>query len=658
MRTKKKAKHHHPDLELMKTVKPGNNFYKYVNGVWADSSHLLPTQHTTGVSQDMQNIADDCLLNSINKLKYHKGHLSEKEKRDNLLLCLKESIKEFPHSANNLASLQQKVSEIQCLRSKEEIVGYIGKLNAIGCPSMLFLLDTEDPINTRKVFWSFFMGDFSLGDSEFYNNPNYGTPRFWKLYREYIDDLERIWRLPGSLSDIPNLENQFNKHCKIAFSHESKKKKRYLFSVEELENKFKCFPWQSFFEGIGLYSYSEWRHKKIVLRSRSIIKVFCEYLKKIDLPTWKNWLTLLVLNHGIQFTTPEMSERWHQLFQKEISALPKRKTGNDFFLSVAKVYAPIPLNDLYRDTCFSRRKKNALKPFFRSLLTAAVEQIDSADWMNLSTREHAKRKVRTMGVGIGYPEGSYHYSFPELSPNHLLENIYALNFSSLKSKADRIADPVLRQIWTKPIFNVNAHYSENMNRIIFPAAILEEPFYVEGGSIGWNYGGLGATIGHEITHAFDRDGMLVDEHGKKDEWYSAQDKKEYDRRAEALINIFDNLKEQGERLDAPYIISEAIADLGGLGIALHALQKELLEKGAGAEETEKEIRLFFISYAYSWRIKMRPKQALRKVYIDEHPPAWTRVNYIVQHFQEFHDIFGVTSGQELYLEPKKRIRFF
>jgi putative endopeptidase len=641
----------------MKTVKPGSNFYKYVNGIWANSAHMSPIQHTAGVSQDMQSTADECLLYNINELKYHTGHLSEKEKRDNLLLCLKKSVDEFPRSPNNLVSLQQKVSEIQCLRSKAEIVGYIGKLLTMGCQSMLFFLDREDPVNTRKVFWSFFLGNFSLGDIEFYDNPNYGTPHFWKLYKEYIDDLEKIWRLPGNLSDIIMVEKQFNNDYRREAQKEVHKK-RYLYSGEELEKKFSAFPWENFFEGIGIYSQAEWRRKKIIIGSRSLIRVFCDYLKRLDLSIWKNWLTLLVLNHGIQFATPEMSERWHMLFQKEISALPKRKTGEDFFLSIAKVYAPIPLNDLYREKCFSKRKKDSLKPFFRALLNSAVEQIDSADWMNIKTREHAKRKVRAMGVGIGYPEGSYHYTFPHLSPNHLLENIYALNFSSYKSMADRIADPNLRKIWTKPVFNVNAHYSENMNRIIFPAAILEDPFYIDQGSIGWNYGGLGATVGHEITHAFDRDGMLVDENGKKGEWYSPQDKKEYDRRAEALIKIFDKLKEQGERLDAYYIISEAIADLGGLGIALHALQKELLQRDASALETEKEIRLFFISYAYSWRIKLRPKQALRKVYIDEHPPSWTRVNYIVQHFQEFHDLFEVVPDQDLYLEPKKRIRFF
>jgi predicted metalloendopeptidase len=263
-----------------------------------------------------------------------------------------------------------------------------------------------------------------------------------------------------------------------------------------------------------------------------------------------------------------------------------------------------------------------------------------------------------MGVCVAFPEGSYQYNYPYLSDKCLLDNIYALSERNFEFLARQIAKPALRKVWTKPLFNVNAHYSENMNRIIFPAAILNEPFYVSDGSIGWNYGGIGATIGHEITHAFDRDGMKVNEYGIKKEWYSGADKKEYDRRADDLIKNFEKLRDFGEELDAPYIISEAIADLGGLGISLNALQKELREQQASEEEVKKEMCLFFISYAYSWRIKMRRKQALRKVYIDEHPPAWTRVNYIVQHFQEFYDSFDVDEKAKLYVEPEKRIRFF
>jgi putative endopeptidase len=250
------------------------------------------------------------------------------------------------------------------------------------------------------------------------------------------------------------------------------------------------------------------------------------------------------------------------------------------------------------------------------------------------------------------------YDYPYLSNDSLLENIYCLATANYKSLIEQVRNPKLFEVWSKPIFNVNAHYSQNMNRILFPAAILETPFYIEHGSIGWNYGGIGATIGHEITHAFDRDGMMIDENGVKEPWYTNGDKEEYDKRAEDLMKIFDKVRVYGQRLIVPDIISEAIADLGGLGIALHALKKELLRRKASEKETTEEIRNFFISYAVSWRVKKRPKFLIQNVFTDEHPPAWTRVNHIVQHFQEFYDIFDVTSGQKLYLEPKERIRFF
>ena len=658
MRTKKKKRAGHPRVQLLKTVKPGNDFYKYVNTVWEQTTTLEPIFNSTSVFHEMQEVADECLLQAICSLKPHTGRLSEKEKRDNLIINLKKSVEVSPHSHNNIISLQKKISEIQCLRSKEEIVMFLGKLNTLGCPSMIFFKDKEDPYDTRKVYWALELGEYSLGDREFYRNNEYGTPSFWKMYKNYIKYLEMEWRQEEGLSEIPDLERQFSEDQGRAFKKQSKKISRnYLYSGEEIAKKYSAFPWQHYFDGLGI---SGWKHIKMVMdnSSKATIKVFINYLEKESLTAWKNWLTLLVLNHGVQFSTPELAERWHDFFFKSVTSLPKRKTGNDLFLSIAKGYAHIPLNEIYKEHCFTKAKKDSLKPFFDNLIQTTIKLIGDADWMRTKTRQHAIQKVKNMSVCIAYPEGSYNYHSPELLPEHLLENIYLLAQTNYKYMIERITHASLRDVWTKPIFNVNAHYSLNMNRIIFPAAILESPFYVYGGSLGWNYGALGATVGHEITHAFDQDGMLIDEHGKKSAWYTDHDKKEYEKRTNDLIDIFDNIKEQGKYLNGYNIVSEAIADLGGLSIALEALKKEMNRRKLSEDKQKEEMRMFFISYSFTWRKKTRAKFALQSVFIDEHPPNWTRVNYIVNHFQEFHDLFDVSPDQDLYLEPKKRIKYF
>lgn len=661
---KKKRLGYHPLIQLERSVKPGNNFYDYVNGIWAAGAHISPIRNTVGASQDLQDQVDECVLKTIDNLTYHKTLRKESNKRDNLILNLRASVEHFPYAHENIAALQQKISEIQCLRSKAEIVGYLGKLCRLQIPSILSFSEGEDPINTRKLHWSLDIGDYSLGDTQFYRNGDYGSASFWRAYNHYIQKLEVDWHLPtedksASLQIIPGLEKKFDSEFLEAYDKESLgRTTSRVYTGRDLVKHFPSFPWHDFWVGVGCQSVPEWYSRKILLRGHSLIRCLSKWLEELSLDTWKSWLTLIMLNHGIQYATPAMSESWHQLFEREVAALPKRKTGDDFFLSILKNYASTPLNDLFRGRCYTRQQKEQIKPLFRTLITSALERIDQADWMHLETREHAKRKVRKMGVCVAFPEGSYQFHYPYLSERCLLENIYSLSETNFSFLARRIANPKLRDVWTKPIFNVNAHYSESMNRIMFPAAILNPPFWVPGGSLGWNYGGIGATVGHEITHAFDRDGMLVNDDGIKEEWYSGADKKEYDRRAEALVDIYEKLRDQGEELDAPYIISEAIADLGGMGISLNALQKALREEKASGNEVKKQLRLFFISYAYSWRIKMRRKHALRKVYTDEHPPAWSRVNYIVQQFQEFYDLFDVSESDKLYLEPKKRIRFF
>jgi putative endopeptidase len=661
---KKKRLGIHPVIQLKKSVKPGDNFYDYVNGIWQADASISPIHNSVGTSQDLQDKVDECIIHTIDNLHKHKHSQKDNDKRDNLLLALYDSVKEFPHTHENIAALQLKISEIQCLRSKSEIIAYLGKMCRLSIPNILEFSEGEDPVNTRRLYWNLDLGDYSLADTQFYRNENYGSAGFWKEYDNYVRDLEIFWRLPtedkhSSLHVIPGLEKKFDSEFIEAYEKENHgRTTNRVYTGAELAKHFPSFPWHDFWIGVGCFSPAEWSHKKIILRGHSLIRCLTKWLDELPLETWKSWLTLMMLNHGIQFATPQLSETWHQLFEREIAALPKRKTGDHLYLAILKQYASIALNDLFRDKCYSRRQKEEIAPLFKKLVSSALEQIDCADWMNHKTREHAKRKVRKMGICIGFPEGSYQYNYPYLSDKCLLDNIYALSERNFEFLAKQISKPAFRKVWTKPVFNVNAHYSENMNRIIFPAAILHPPFYVPDGSIGWNFGGIGATVGHEITHAFDRDGMKVNEYGLKKEWYSGDDKKEYDKRAEALVDIFEKLRDHGEELDAPYIISEAIADLGGLGIALHALQKELRAREADEEEVKKEMRLFFISYAYSWRIKMRRKQALRKVYTDEHPPAWTRVNYIVTHFQEFYDTFDVCKDDKLFLEPTKRIRFF
>jgi putative endopeptidase len=212
--------------------------------------------------------------------------------------------------------------------------------------------------------------------------------------------------------------------------------------------------------------------------------------------------------------------------------------------------------------------------------------------------------------------------------------------------------------WEDSVFAVNAYYYNEGNRLILPAGILQWPFFNSGGSPGWNYGGIGATVGHEITHAFDMDGKNYDEDGNLDAWWKPADNRQFNKRTKQLIQLYNDTLYFNKPINGVLTLSENIADLGGLGIAISALKKYGATHKYSPEKMKHELCDLFLSYAVSWRTKERREKAIQGLFMDVHAPAPSRVNNIVRHFADWYECFDVQPGDALYLPPEKRIRIF
>jgi len=207
--------------------------------------------------------------------------------------------------------------------------------------------------------------------------------------------------------------------------------------------------------------------------------------------------------------------------------------------------------------------------------------------------------------------------------------------------------------WGRPVFEVNAYYYPDENRFLLPAAILRPPFYDRKRGLAWNYGGIGATIGHELCHAFDSEGRNYDEHGDKRDWWTVHDDREYRKRARQVVRLYESRRYRGMEVDGELTLIENIADLGGLEFAMAGLRAEL-----GREPSLEEKRMFFHSFAVSWRSKDRIKRAAQLLVSDFHAPPMLRVNHSVRQMDEWYEAFDVGKDCEEYIEPAHRIRFF
>jgi hypothetical protein len=310
---------------------------------------------------------------------------------------------------------------------------------------------------------------------------------------------------------------------------------------------------------------------------------------------------------------------------------------------------------------FPPAAKQRMLQLVENLMVAYKQSIESLDWMTEETKEKALVKLSKFVPMIGYPDKWRDYSALEIKADDLIGNLHALAKFELDYMLDKIGKPVDRDEWGMTPQTVNAYYNPVMNRIVFPAGILQAPFFDLDADDATNYGGIGAVIGHEVGHGFDDQGSKYDGDGNINNWWSEKDLSEFENRTKSLIDQYDVLRPEAApdvHVNGALTIGENIGDLGGLTIAYKAYkialegnQSEVISGQSG------EQRLFF-NWARVWRGKSRPDEARRLITIDPHSPAEFRCNQIVKNLDEFVNAFGVTEGDQLFMPSEQRVRIW
>jgi putative endopeptidase len=308
----------------------------------------------------------------------------------------------------------------------------------------------------------------------------------------------------------------------------------------------------------------------------------------------------------------------------------------------------------------SARVKEEAMSMVRRLKSATAARLRAVAWMSAGTKEKAIAKVKAMRFQVAYPSEWYsEFTGLAVDPERLFQNLVGLATKDTVRMINSLGSGCgERDTWQDGAFDVNAYYYPDQNRLVIPGGMLRTPFFDMRRSVAWNYGGIGAAIGHEITHGFDAEGKNYDVDGSFKEWWTPADNEKYEEMTKGLIELYDGAGYLGGRVDGYLTLSENIADLGGVAIALHALQSYLHEKKMGPSQCREAYKDFFESYAVSWRNKDRPKKARQSLLLDVHAPAPLRVNSIVRQFKEFYDAFGIKEGDEGWIPEEERIRLW
>lgn len=635
-------------------VKPGNDFFKYINGRWLDSVRVPPYISSYGVSEEVEQLVElkveDIIRECIQKSKVLGETKEYVETIEIAIGKLARSALNTPVQENSILSLQNMLKRLDCMRDKNDIAITMGEMARYKIKGMLWPYGQYENKRHTKYTYTLGVGAVGLPDLSYYTKTAPGKSRTLVHYALMLQELGKMLHVEG-LSDIVSLESILASAIQKSFAENETLK-----TGQELQKDLPDIPFDRFFDALGL---EDWKTQTFLVDSMNWMRTIQKMIRHLSLHTWKLLFASEIILHFLPFLPPPYDDIHFDLYRKRLRGQAEKIPQKKLTVQVVEDYMTPFISRLYVEKKVEKDLKKKASVFTEDILGSAKDRIETIDWLQEATRKKAKEKIEKMRISIAYPDTFAKLPVPTMGTENLLENLLLLGEWQTQYEIKRLGEKRTEQKdWDEPIFDVNAYYYSQANEFVLPTGSLYWPFYSETSALGWNHGALGCVIGHEITHAFDKEGKDYDPDGLVRRWWTVADNRAYNKKTKALIELFQAQKVYGHPVSGTLTLSENIADLGGMAIALHALRKKMAKEGAKEDEQKEAYRQFFTSYAVSWRVKEKPAKVLQSLFLDHHSPASLRVNLIVSQFQEWYDAFDIQPGNTLYIPPEKRIRIF
>ena len=658
-RRKQKQLPIHPTLPpplQMSHLGPGTDFFRYINGNWIRKAQVPPYISSYGISEEVEEliaskinlILQTCIRKSKEPLQ---SKHSDLEKYQHGIGLVAQSALHRGEQKHSVATVKKIVRNFDCLRTPEDIGASMGELAKYKIKGLFWIYGEYQTSKNTEYQINLGIGSVGLPDSSYYSGTGPGKTRTLIHYAKLLDELGEKFEIPN-LRDSINIEKELSKMI-----HESVSDDKYETTGSALVKNFPDIPWGAFFESLGL---EDWKTKTIFVDSKTWVNYVQELFRKMSLESWKLIFSLEVILHSIQYLPPPFDDLHFGFFRKELRGQSSKMPQDRLTINAIGDWMTPFLSRLYVENYISENLKKKAYSFAKEIQHSAYERMDQVDWLSSKSRDAAKEKIDKMRMTIAYPDSFRSLKMPHLQNHNFIENLFSLGSWRTEVEFNRLGELRKKQKdWDESVFAVNAYYFPTGNEIVVPSGSLEWPFYDETDQLlGFNYGGLGAILGHEMTHGFDEDGKEYDPDGIRKRWWSQADINAYVKKSEELIALFNKQKILGHRVNGSLTLSENIADLGGLAIALDALRVHLEKEKRTDQEKKEAYKQFFTAFAISWRIKEKKTKILQGLFVDRHAPAFLRVNLIVSQFQEWYDAFDIKEKDPMYIAPEKRIRIF
>ncbi|WP_018761385.1 M13 family metallopeptidase [Arthrobacter sp. 135MFCol5.1] len=634
------------------TVRPQDDLYQHVNGAWLKATEIPDDRPLEGTFTALRDGSEIAVRDIIEEAAAKGADATGIERKIGDLY--NSFMDEATVEGKGLEPIRARLAEVFATASVEELMALAGRLFRADVGGLFYIYPAPDAGNPDRVLLYTGQGGLGLPDESYYREE-----KFAPIVSAYTGHLGKMFELAGVADPNGAADRVVQLETKLAAHHWDNvtlRDPQKTYNLKTADEATALFPLLgTWFEAAGIEPA---KRAEIVVSTPDFFSGATALLDEVPLSTWQEWLAMRVVSAAAPYLSSPFVDANFAFYGTTLSGTPRNKDRWKRGVAVVESGLGEAVGQIYVARHFPETHKARMQTLVANLTEAYRRSINDVAWMGEDTKAEALRKLSAFRAKIGFPDEWIDYSAVEIKPDDLLGNVERAHNADVDRHLDEVGKPVDRNKWLMTPQTVNAYYHPMMNEIVFPAAILQPPFFTADADDAVNYGGIGAVIGHEIGHGFDDQGSQFDGGGALRNWWTDEDRQAFEALTARLVAQYDALSPTaapGHHVNGRLTLGENIGDLAGLTIAYKAYlisldgkEPEVLDGFTGQQR-------FFASWAAGWRQVIRQEEAVRRLATDPHSPNEFRTNAIAKNLDAFHEAFDVTEADGMWMPAADRV---
>jgi len=637
------------------SVRAQDDFFVHLNGKWLKTTEIPADKSSWGSFAKLRDDTQPQLLGLIEAAQKdtHKKAGSDTQKIGDLYASFMDEKK---LETLGYKPLTGELQRIRTMRDKKAIPAMIAHLRQIGVQVPYSIFIGQDARASTRYAAYISQGGLGLPDRDYYLKKD--DAKLAAVLAKYQLHVEKTLRMAGdknaanAAKAILALETALAEVQWTKVDNRDPVKRYNKVEIAKLDSLTPGYDWKGALAAAGIANKTDY----VIVNQPSYLTGFNQLLEKTDLATWKSYFEWQLLRSYSDYLSKDFVDADFAFYGTAITGVTEIRPRWKIGVSTVESALGEAVGKQYVEQYFPAERKARMQVLVKNLLDAYKQSIDTLDWMGPETKKEAQAKLAKFTPKIGYPNKWRDYSALTIKPGDLVGNIMRARSFAYNRNIDKLGKPIDREEWGMTPQTVNAYYNSSMNEIVFPASILQPPFFDMRADDAVNYGAIGAVIGHEISHGFDDKGSQSDGDGNLRDWWTKEDRAKFQAKADMLTKQYDGYSPlPGYNVNGALTLGENIGDNSGVAIAYKAYKLSLGGMPAPVIDGLSGDQRFYMGFGQVWRSKMREAQQIVQVKTDPHSPGQFRANGTMMNQPGFYEAFGVKEGDKMYLAPKDRV---